>query len=127
MDMLYLTCKISGKFLIQTKEVGMLNFDAGSFAGLAESKIGSELWEFLNDRENIIRMETATLLKRPALEAIQSQLVERFGQEIHEDRYKQMIGRMARQVMENAGYSLDQNGVRISSKILFTSASRYKK
>ncbi len=105
----------------------MLNFDAGSFAGLAESKIGSELWEFLNDRENIIRMETATLLKRPALEAIQSQLVERFGQEIHEDRYKQMIGRMARQVMENAGYSLDQNGVRISSKILFTSASRYKK
>ena len=105
----------------------MADFDSGSYAELAESKIGKDLWEFLNDRENLIRMETATLLKRPALEALQNLLIERFGQEIKEDRYKQMIGRMTRQVMENAGYSLDQTGVRITSRILFTSAARYRK
>lgn len=105
----------------------MSDFDSGSYTELAESKVGKDLWEFLNDRENVIRMETATLLKRPALEALQNLLVERFGQEIQDDRYKQMIGRMTRQIMEHAGYSLDQTGVRITSKILFTSAARYKK
>ncbi len=105
----------------------MLTFKPGSFAELAESKMGKKLWMFLNSNENIIRMETATQLRRPALEAVQELLVEQFGEEIQQDRYKQMIGRMTRQIMEHMGYSLDQSGVRITSKILFSSATRYKK
>ena len=105
----------------------MFDFDAGPYADISANSTGGALWKFLNDRESIIRMETASLLKRPALEAVQHLLVEQFGEEIHEDRYKQMVGRMTRQVMEHSGYSLDQTGVRIRSNILFTSASRYKK
>lgn len=105
----------------------MLTFDAKSFSTLAKSDIGKELWRFLNNNDNIIRMETATLLKRPALEAIQHLLILNFNSEIKEDRCKQMTGRMVRQIMESKGYQLDQTGVKISSKILFTTAARYKK
>jgi len=105
----------------------MTTFDSGSFKDLANTAIGEALWEFLNTPNSLIKMETATQLKRPALEAVQLDLIELFDSIIKQDRYKQMIGRMARQIMENLGYSMDQSGVRITSKILFSSATRYKK
>ena len=109
------------------KEKAVFQFDPGPFGGLANDELTKALWDFLNEREIVIRMETATFLRRPALEAVQPQLIERFGEKIQSDRYKQMIGRMARQVMEHHGYSLDQTNVRIRSKILFSSAARYRK
>ena len=109
------------------KKRKVFQFDPGPFGGLANDALTKELWNFLNERETVIRMETATFLRRPALEAVQPQLIERFGEKIQPDRCKQMIGRMARQVMEHHGYSLDQTSVRIRSNILFSSAARYKK
>lgn len=105
----------------------MFDFDAGSFSDIANTDLGKGLWEFLNSEEIIIRLETATYLKRPALEGVQPQLLARFGDKIRPDRWKQMIGRMTRQIMEHQGYSLDQAGVRISVSDLFTSAARYRK
>jgi hypothetical protein len=105
----------------------MFDFDAGSFSDIAKTALGKGLWEFLNSEETIIRLETATYLKRPALEGVQPQLLAKFGDEIRPDRWKQMIGRMTRQIMEHQGYSLDQAGVRVSVSDLFTSAARYKK
>ena len=102
-------------------------FDAGSFSGLANNKTGQNLWQFLNDENALIRLETTTYLRRPALEGLQPQLIEEFGDEIRTDRYKQMIGRMVRQVMEHHGYTLDQTGVRIRIADLFTSAARYRR
>ncbi|SQA96909.1 Uncharacterised protein [Cedecea neteri] len=84
----------------------------------------------MNERENVIRMEAATYLSRPALEVVQPYLIERFGNEVsneNNDRIKQMIGKMARQVMEHHGYQLDQMGVRLRRNELFLSAARYKK
>lgn len=104
----------------------MGNFDAGSFSDISTTTLGKKLWSFLNERETFVRMETATLLRRPALEAVQLHLLERFGDEIRVDRWKQMTGRMARQVMERHDYILDRTGVRISRGSLFTSAARYK-
>lgn len=105
----------------------MFEFDAGSFSDIATSTTGAALWKFLNEGPTLIRLETATYLKRPALEGLQPQLLENFGDEIRGDRWKQLIGRMTRQVMEHHGYSLDQSGARIRIKELFTSAARYKK
>jgi len=105
----------------------MIEFDAGSFADVASTPLGSALWTFLNERDSLIRLETATYLKHPALEAVQPQLLERFGDEIRGDRWKQMMGRMTRQVMEEHGYALDQTGARIRGGELFTSAARYVK
>lgn len=42
-----------------------------------------------------------------------------------EDRYKQMIGHMVRQIMEALGYALVQPGARIA-KGLFTTGARYQ-
>lgn len=105
----------------------MLIFDAGSFSDISETEMGKSLWEFLNNEDIFIRLETASYLKRPALEGVQLQLLERFGDPIRADRWKQMIGRMTRQIMEHRGYSLDRAGVRVIVNDLFTSAARYKK
>ena len=103
----------------------MIEFDAGTFAAIADTPTGKSLWAFLNERESWIRLETATYLGRPALEGMQPQLIEHFGDEIRGDRWKQLIGRMTRQVMESHGCPLDQTGVRIRVGNLFTTAARY--
>ena len=102
-----------------------LKFDPGTYSDLAGTPDGRKMWEFLQGREIWIRMETATYLGRPALEAIQPQLLHAFPDVIREDRWKQMVGRMVRQVMEFRGYQLDRNGVRLKRNELFMSASRY--
>ena len=105
----------------------MFDFDAGAFSDVSETTLGKELWLFLSNKESVIRLETTTFLKRPAVEGLQPQLLENFGEEVKQDRCKQMIGRMVRQIMEHNGYSFDQSGVRIRSGLLFSSASRYCK
>ena len=103
----------------------MFDFDAGTFSQIAESPTGLALWSYLNKKSTLIRFEAATDMKRPALEPVQKFLVEKFGDEIRGDRWKQMMGRMTRQIMEHHGFSLDQTGVRIRNGELFTSAARY--
>lgn len=105
----------------------MFNFYAGSFSDLADTSTGRELWQFLNTEDVFVCLDTTTFLKRPALEGLQPQLLEKFGKEIKPDRWKQMIGRMVRQIMEHRGYILDQTGVRMRVGELFTSAARYRK
>lgn len=105
-----------------------MKFDAGSFSEIAETETGRALWAFLNEREVLIRLETTTFLGRPALEGVQPQLIARFDTDIiKRDRWKQMMGRMTRQIMEEHGYLFDQSGVRIRVGNLFTSAARYKR
>ena len=105
----------------------MLEFNPGSFSDLSNTETGRALWLFLNTDKAIDCLETTTYLKRPALEGLQPHLLSEFGEEIRKDRFKQMIGRMVRQIMENRGYRLDQSGVRTRINPLFTSAARYTK
>lgn len=101
-------------------------FEAGTFRELAESELGRALWLFLNERDNLIRMETATYLERPAVQPLSPGLLARFGEEVRQDRTKQMIGRMARQVMESRGYRIDRQNVRIPAEAnMFSSGTRY--
>lgn len=105
----------------------MLAFDPASFGDISDTRQGRALWDFLNAPNSIGVLETSTYLRRPALEGLQDQLIAKFGDEIRGHRWKQMIGRMARQIMEARGYQLDQTGVRIRVGDLFTSAARYVK
>jgi hypothetical protein len=100
-------------------------YDAGTFADIAETKMGRQLWAFLTDPENLIRMETATFLERPAVEPLAPFLLDRFGTVVRGDRWKQLIGHMARQVLERRGFRLHAQGVRIRRGDLFSSGSRY--
>ena len=45
----------------------------------------------------------------------------------HNDRIKQMIGAMVRQVMEHHGYQLHANNVKIPNSKIFYSAASYRK
>ncbi len=102
-------------------------YDPGRFVDLADSELGRALWGFLNERDNVLRMETASELRRPAVEALATRLVGRFGERVREGRVKQMIGHMTRQVMEARGFAIDAQGVRVRTGGLFVRATRYKR
>jgi len=118
-DMSYMTCQIG-------KEKAMAKYNAGRFASTYELRNGRKIWDFLNEPENIIRMETATYLSRPAAEPLSPFLVGQFGEVVKEDRMKQMIGHMIRQVLEARDYRVDRSNVRINrAENIFVSATRY--
>ena len=100
------------------------NYDAGTFTDIA-SVWGNQLWEFLNEG-NIVRLMTdASDNKRPAAEAIASELFGRFGDGIRQDRVKQFTGFLIRQVMERNGYSHTAYGQQTKENPVFVKASTY--
>lgn len=104
----------------------MTTFESGSFSDMAGTPMGEKLWKFLNSEDARIRLETATYLGRPALEGIQPQLLAAFGDKIRADRWKQVTGRMTRQIMEERGYSFVRSGMKTRVKELFTTAALYR-
>lgn len=105
----------------------MRNYEAGTFASLYRTPQGQELWAFLNEPETVIRMETATVLGRPAVEGIEEPLLRRFGQAILDDRMKQMCGSMVRQVMEPSGFEIGVQNTKINNGAPFTSGTKYRR
>src|SRR5258706_16462728 len=100
-------------------------YDPQNFRDIAETDLGRELWNWLRRRETAIRMETASYLERSAVEPLGPTLVADFGPDIAEDRLKQVIGHMVRQIMEALGYELVQPGMRIA-RGMFTTGARYQ-
>ncbi|MHB9446444.1 hypothetical protein ACYG9R_06685 [Mesorhizobium sp. RSR565B] len=107
-------------------DLGQLRYVPQNFRDLAETDLGKELWSFLKRSDNLIRMETATLLDRAAVEPLAAGLVAEFGEEVADDRVKQMIGHMVRQVMAALGYKPDRSALRITRPSLFTSGTTYR-
>ncbi|GBE43919.1 MAG TPA: hypothetical protein ENH05_08840 [Rhizobiales bacterium] len=108
-------------------DLSSLEYGPQNFRDLAETEFGANLWDFLKRPDNLIRIETATLLERVAVEPLAAGLVAEFGVEIRDDRTKQMIGHMTRQVMEALGYELDRTSLRITRPNLFTSGATYRR
>jgi hypothetical protein len=97
------------------------------FKDIADTQLGQQLWDFLNEPDIVLRMETASELERPAVEAIGHLLAEKFGQaEIAPDRVKQAIGHMIRQVLESKGLQVDAQGIRIRGNTVFSKGTRYR-
>jgi len=105
-----------------------MNYHPGAFSDAYDTDLGQSLWAFLHEHANIVRMETATYLARPAVEALGPILLTTFGEAVRVGRIKQMIGSMIRQIMEAKGYQIDRQNVRVppNRKDLFTSGTRYK-
>jgi hypothetical protein len=104
-----------------------MSYEPQNFSDLYSTPLGPALWNFLNQPDNVIRMETASFLGRPAVEPLSTGLLEEFGSEIAQDRTKQMIGHMVRQIMEPLGYTIEQQGVRIVRNRVFSTGTRYVK
>ena len=103
-----------------------LGYDAQNFSDLYNTDLGRSIWDFMKCRDSLIRMQTATLLERAAVEPLGPELLMRYWPDIAQDRVKQMIGHMARQIMLAMGYELDTKGLRITRPGIFTTAARYR-
>lgn len=102
-------------------------YNPGRFSGTYETENGAKLWKILTRPDNILRMETATYLARPAAEPLSPVLLQDYGARAAEDRIKQMTGHMIRQIMEQRGYRVARSNVRIARRgNIFSSATRYE-
>lgn len=99
---------------------------AERFADLAETAFGRRLWDHLTARESVIRMETAVLLGRAPVEALGPGLVHDFGETIRDNRVKQLVGVMVKQIMLSLGYVFVRTGHRITRPGLFTTGALYR-
>ena len=108
------------------------DYKPNKFSDISDSGFGVRLWKFLTSPDTLLRMDTATYLRRPACEAIQDELINEFEEFTERDnskliRYKQMCGHMVRQIMEQRGYVLDSQRISLRVGNLFRTATRYKK
>ena len=110
------------------------DYKPSKFSDISHSDFGVHLWKFLTSPDTLLRMDTATYLRRPACEAIQEELINKFeefrsneGDNSKIIRYKQMCGHMVRQIMEQRGYVLDSQRIPLRVGNLFRTATRYKK
>ena len=108
------------------------DYKPNKFSDISDSGFGVRLWKFLTSPNTLLRMDTATYLRRPACEAIQDELINEFEEFTEGDnskliRYKQMCGHMVRQIMEQRGYVLDSQRIPLRVGNLFRTATRYKK
>lgn len=115
------------------------------FTKLANTEIGRWIWEYLITQEAFVRMQTATLMGRPAIEGISTPLENRLSWFLDDDdepgfhpplmfgmsdeksftRLKQMIGHMVKQIMLTHFYRVEKTNVRATSSSLFIRGARY--
>jgi hypothetical protein len=104
----------------------MVTYKADKFADFYSTPLGQALWNFLNQDVIVARMEAASELGKPAVAGIEVPLLEKFGAAILDDRPKQALGHMVRQILEARGWVLDQGNVGIYS-VPFIKGTRYKR
>lgn len=85
------------------------------FAATYRQYDGERLWRWLNQPRQIEIMETASYLRRPAVEALSPHLQQAFGTLIGALVVRQMVGHMVRQIMESRGHAVDRANVRIAT------------
>jgi len=89
---------------------------------------GRDLWVWMWRDDNIIRMETASDLNRVAVEPLQRFLLAEFDPTwVRQPRVKQMVGAMARQVLESRGYVWQGKNYKVPTGDLFTTGSKYRR
>ena len=76
--------------------------------GISKTALGKKLWEYLRSRDIFEAMERVSREGQPAVNVLASALaeVEDIQRDGLGDEYKQMVGRMIKQVMEDRGYEL---------------------
>ena len=94
----------------------MLTYRPDQFDRTFALQNGPKIWKWLQSDEVIAKMETASYLRRPAIEPLSPVLKQQFGDQIHFLKTRQMIGHMVRQIMESRGFHLSRANVRISRK-----------
>ena len=103
-----------------------LEYDPGRFGLGQYGALAQRLWPFLKEEAQVTAMKVASDLGHPAVEGIAEALVKKFGEEFDEDRPRQLVGHMTRQIMESEGYEIDKADVKVFA-YPFTKATRYRR
>lgn len=83
------------------------------------------VWDIFRDRETIAEMERLSTIRRPALGAASRKLLQ-LGEWVREKDARKTFGKIARRVMEAAGYVVELGGVETPDDPLFTKGARYR-
>ena len=96
---------------------------------------GLKIWDFLNERDTVVRMQAVSDIGKPALLAIEKKLISDFGiiekenqkqisseEKLKNDNLKRMIGSMVKQVLEQNGYVWVKSSKVTNSKLFSTAA-----
>ncbi len=102
------------------------SYDVGPFTDVA-SAWGEQLWTFLNEPSAKASMINASDSSKPAAEGVSFALLQRFGDGIKQNRVKQFIGFLIRQVMERNGYRHTSYGQHTKANPVFVTASVYSR
>lgn len=105
----------------------MKPFSNPFFGNLANEPWAHEVWAFLNEERNVLRMEAVSLLGHPALEAVVLELEQAFGDRLGKegDRNRQLVGAMIKQVLEPRGWEVAAQGQKMALGHQFSVATRY--
>jgi exosome complex RNA-binding protein Rrp4 len=111
------------------------DFNSKQFPDIYPGDKGLTIWNFLNERETVVRMQAVSDIGKPALLAIEKNLIFDFGiiekenqkqisseEKSKNDNLKRMIGSMVRQVLEQNGYVWVKSSKVTNSKLFSTAA-----
>lgn len=87
--------------------VSLIEYDEPMHRPVSDTKLGTELWNWLRMEEIIQVMEIYTAYGRPAVEGIAGLLQSKFGEDVQPDNVKQTIGSMVGKIMKHLGYGQD--------------------
>lgn len=97
----------------------------GDFQEEGNSPFERRLRAFMNREDMANAMVVATDLGHPAVVGIAEPLLAEFKEELDSDHHRQLVGSVAREIMEPKGYVIDQTNVRVTT-YPFTKATRYR-
>ncbi len=103
-------------FFIFSPEAGMANLTP-SF---------DDYVAFLSETASLQAMTAASHAGRPAVAAVDQALLDRFGEVVREYSQRQRVGKAARTVLEEHGYTWLKSGVPTPNSVVFTTAAIYK-
>jgi hypothetical protein len=104
-----------------------MNFDPDKFKDVYQTQDGKRAWEVLTTSDAISRMKAVSDIRKPAVLAVEELLLREFDEAFLNDRFKQMVGFMIKQIMLENGYQLDGQNKPVSGRGAFSKASRYKR
>ena len=106
------------------------DFNPGSFTDVfdPDGGAGADIWQWMWKDDNLVRLETASDLRRVAVEPLQRFLLADFDEAlVRQQRIKQMVGAMARQILESRGYEWVGKNYKVPTGDVFTTGSKYRR
>jgi hypothetical protein len=108
-------------------------FVPSNFDKYFNTPLGRKIYEFLKMEEVVKRMSYFVDARVTPVEGIDEEIDIKFGKDLRKlnriefDKFKQMIGKIIRSILEAHGYEHYGYGYKVRSGKIFVLASKYKK